>query len=138
MYHAKGEGIDKGPFELDIEYWCIKLGFSKTQAVVLELVSELLEATPSTSSTSEYIVWMDNLFTSVKLLTQLKKLGVGAAGTVRTTNTKRELLEQGFTSGEADAVFEAGDSQLSLMDSSMDRSIDIKLSSVSTSACFNL
>ena len=131
MYHAKGEGIDKGPFELDIEYWCIKLGFSKTQAVVLELVSELLEATPSTSSTSEYIVWMDNLFTSVKLLTQLKKLGVGAAGTVRTTNTKRELLEQGFTSGEADAVFEAGDSQLSLMDSSMDRSIDIKLSSVS-------
>jgi len=136
MYHSKGEGIDKGPHNLDVERWVKGLGFSKTQAVVLDLVSRLLHTTPSSSS--RFIVWLDNLFTSVKLLSQLKKLGVGAAGTVRTTNTKRELLEQGFTSGDADAVFEAGDSQLSSMDSSMDRSIDIKLSSVSTSACFNL
>ena len=33
---------------------------------------------------------MDNLFTSVKLLTRLRELGIGGVGTVRTTKTERE------------------------------------------------
>jgi hypothetical protein len=57
---------------------------------------------------------MDNLFTSVKLLSQLKKMGIGAAGTVRTGKTKRELLEEGFSAGQAEVVFEAGGSTESL------------------------
>ena len=66
MYHSKGEGIDKGPHNLDVERWVKGLEFSKTQVVVLDLVSNLLLSTPSSSS--KYIVWIDNLFTSVKLL----------------------------------------------------------------------
>ena len=37
---------------------------------------------------------MDNLFTSAKLLAQLKEEGFGAAGTVRTTKTAREEIEE--------------------------------------------
>jgi len=39
-----------------------------------------------------HVVWLDNLFTSVKLLTRLREEGIGGAGTVRTTRTKREEL----------------------------------------------
>ena len=41
-----------------------------------------------------HIVWLDNLFTSAWLLTILRELGFGAAGTVRTTKTKREEQEE--------------------------------------------
>ena len=40
----------------------------------------------------KHIVWLDNLFTSVKLFKRLRGLGIGAAGTVRTTRTKREEM----------------------------------------------
>jgi len=47
-------------------------------------------------------------------------MGIGAVGTVRTCKTRRELLEEGFTSGEAELLFAAestrnsvGDSQVS-------------------------
>jgi hypothetical protein len=46
----------------------------------------------------KHIVWLDNLFTSVKLLTRLRELGIGGAGTVRRTKTKRE--EQGDLEGD--------------------------------------
>jgi len=39
-----------------------------------------------------HIVWLDNLFSSVKLFERLQTLGIGAAGTVRTTKTKREEM----------------------------------------------
>ena len=39
----------------------------------------------------KHVVWLDNLFTSVKLLTRLRGLGIGGAGTVRTTKTEREI-----------------------------------------------
>jgi hypothetical protein len=42
----------------------------------------------------KHIVWLDNLFTSVKLLNQLRQEGIGAVGTVRTTKTRREVVEE--------------------------------------------
>ena len=39
-----------------------------------------------------HVVWLDNLFTSVKLLTRLRELGIRGAGIIRTTKTKREEL----------------------------------------------
>jgi hypothetical protein len=106
IYHAKGEG--NGPWDIDLDRWVKGLGFSKTQAVVLDLIEELITKAPQGGK--DFIIWMDNLFTSVKLLSQLKKMGIGAAGTVRTTKTKRELLEEGFSTSQAEAVFEVGGS----------------------------
>ena len=42
-----------------------------------------------------HTVWLDNLFTSARLLKRLRDLGIGGAGTVRTTKTKREEKEPG-------------------------------------------
>jgi hypothetical protein len=41
-----------------------------------------------------HTVWIDNLFTSSKLLSTLRNYGIGAAGTVRTGQTKREENEE--------------------------------------------
>lgn len=43
----------------------------------------------------KHIVWLNNLFTSVKLLTRLRELGIGGVGTVRTTKTEREQKGKG-------------------------------------------
>ena len=40
-----------------------------------------------------HIIWLDTLFTSARLLSQLDSEGFGAAGTVRTTSTRREELK---------------------------------------------
>jgi len=96
LWHAKGD--KKGPVDLDPSFTEDE-GFSKTQAVVLDLLTQ------RDSKTNErlypprkHVVWLDNLFTSVKLLTRLRDLGIGGAGTVRTTRTKRE--EQGDLEGD--------------------------------------
>ena len=39
-----------------------------------------------------YIIWLDNLFISVKLLTKLHNIGIGGIGTVWTTKTKYKEL----------------------------------------------
>ena len=85
LYHCKG--VDHGPVDLN-EFFTKKLGFSKTQAVVLDLLSQ-----HGISDDFQHIVWLDNLFTSSRLLTQLEDDGFGAAGTVRTTRTEREKKE---------------------------------------------
>ena len=85
MHHAKGE--KNGPVDLE-DYWTKWLGFSKTEAVVLDLVTQ-----EGICSKNKHIVWLDNLFTSTRLLQQLKEEGFGAAGTVRTTKTAREDIE---------------------------------------------
>ena len=82
LYHAKGD--QKGPVDLD-DFWTEDLGFSKTQAVVLDLVKQ-----HGISDNFQHIIWLDNLFTSSRLLRQLKTEGFGAAGTVRTLKTARE------------------------------------------------
>ena len=73
MWHAKGD--KKGPVDLDESF--INEGFSKTQAVVLDL---LLQKDAKTEERlyppGKHVVWLDNLFTSVKLLTKLRGLGI--------------------------------------------------------------
>ena len=85
LYHCKGD--NKGPVDLN-DFFTKELGFPKTQAVVLDLLSQ-----HGISDQFQHIVWLDNLFTSVRLLTQLEDDGFGAVGTVRTTRTKREVKE---------------------------------------------
>ena len=92
MWHSKGSKKDEGPVDLD-DYWTKNLGFSKTQAVVLDLVSQ-----EGISKDNFHVIWLDNLFTSTPLFTQLKHEGFAAAGTARLGQTKREKTEQ--TAGE--------------------------------------
>ncbi len=70
-----------------------KYCFSKTQAVVLDLLLQEDESGKRCLPPGKHIVWLDNLFTSVQLFIVLRLLGIGAAGTVRTTTTKREIIE---------------------------------------------
>ena len=86
MYHAKGDRL--GPVDLD-DFWTEDRGFSKTQAVVLDLVSQ-----EGVRNDNYHIIWLDNLFTSASLLTELKKEGFGGAGTVRISKTAREEDEE--------------------------------------------
>lgn len=86
MWHAKGN--DAGPIDLD-DFWTDDLGFSKTQSVVLDLLKQ-----EGISDNGAHIVWLDNLFTSARLLTTLKAEGFGGAGTVRTSKTAREEIEE--------------------------------------------
>lgn len=86
LYHAKGDRL--GPIDLD-DFWTDNLGFSKTQAVVLDLVTQ-----QGVLGGFHHIIWLDNLFTSARLLRQLKLEGFGAAGTVRTSKTVRETIEE--------------------------------------------
>ena len=79
LWHVKGDGKDEGPQGLQ-KAW-EKQGFSKTQAVVLELMTRM----PNRGK--GHAVHLDNLFTSSKLLTTLRQYGIGAAGTVRTGQT---------------------------------------------------
>ena len=76
LWHVKGDGKDEGPQGLHTTWE--KQGFSRTQAVVLELMSRM------PNQGRGHAVHLDNLFTSAKLLTILRQYSIGAAGTVRT------------------------------------------------------
>jgi hypothetical protein len=39
---------------------------------------------------SKHVVWLDNLFTSVRLLQRLRELGISGAGIVRLIKIKRK------------------------------------------------
>jgi len=41
-----------------------------------------------------YTIWLDNLFTSIKLLYQLWELGIGGVGIVRTIKMKCKELDK--------------------------------------------
>ena len=69
--------------------WIKTLGFSKTQAVVLNSLKQR-----GISDDFRHVVWLDNLFTSARLLTVLRELEFEAAGTECTTKTKREEHEE--------------------------------------------
>ena len=86
LYHAKGDKL--GPVDLD-DFWIEDLGFSKTQGVVFDLVKQY-----GIADTFRHIIWLDNLFTSARLLKQLKQEGFGAAGTIRIQKTAREEKEE--------------------------------------------
>jgi hypothetical protein len=82
--------VDIDTFWTDKEYgYC----FSKTQAVVLDLLLQADGTGMRRLQPGQHIVWLDNLFTSIQLFTVLRQVGIGAAGTVRTTTTKREIIE---------------------------------------------
>lgn len=87
LFHIKGQNKGDGPQDLD-DYWTNWLGFTKTQAIVLDLVSQ-----DGISKDHFHIIWLDNLFTSARLLTRLEDKGFGAAETVRTSTTRREDIE---------------------------------------------
>ena len=87
LWHARGDKA--GPVDLDETF--TEEGFSKTQAVVLDLLTQHdTESNEPLYPPRKHVVWLDNLFTSVKLLTRLRELGIRGAGTVRTTRTERE------------------------------------------------
>ena len=89
LWHARGDKA--GPIDLD-ETFTEEEGFSKTQAVVLDLLTQRdAESNEPLYPPGKHVVWLDNLFTSVKLLTRLRGLGIGGVGTVRTTKTEREI-----------------------------------------------
>lgn len=88
LWHGKGSKAEDGPYKLPA-HWMKEEGFSKTQAVVLELLARQLGL-----AKNKHIIWLDNLFTSHDLLAFMREyMGIGAAGTVRITKTKREEEE---------------------------------------------
>ena len=88
LFHSKGSAKGQGPYRLDT-YWTREEKFTPTEAVVLDLLLRRQEEGSSFSGNC-HIIWIDNLFTSVKLLERLRQEGIGGAGTVRTVRTKRE------------------------------------------------
>ena len=69
MFHAKG--AKKGLYNLDKVY-IKEEGFSKTQVVVLNLLLQRDDLTNKLLyPPNKHIVWLNNLFTSVKLLSRL-------------------------------------------------------------------
>ena len=60
LFHAKGDRLR--PIDLD-DFWTDNLGFLKTQAVVLDLVTQ-----QGVLGGFYHIIWLDNLFTSARLL----------------------------------------------------------------------
>jgi len=92
LWHARG---DKAGL-VDLDETFTEEGFSKTQAVVLDLLTQRdAELNEPLYPLGKHVVWLDNLFTSVKLLTRLRELGIEAAGTVRTTGAGREKKGRG-------------------------------------------
>ena len=82
-FHAKGTGKDDGPFNLDPQWQ--KKGFSATEAVVLDLARS---TNPNLLKPNMHIIWLDNLFTRIRLLDELRNVGIRAAGIVRPSSNK--------------------------------------------------
>jgi hypothetical protein len=83
LWHYKGD--DFGPVDLNLKW--VEIGFTKTEAIVLTLMERL----PNKGKGS--IIYIDNLFTSTRLLRRLREMGIGGSGTCRDTKTAREETE---------------------------------------------
>ena len=68
-------------------------GFFKMQAVVLDFLLQELNGKWYFDK-NKHIIWLDNLFISVKLLHQLYEEGIGPVGIVQTTKTRHEVVEE--------------------------------------------
>lgn len=96
-FHTKGSKAGDGPYKLS-PYWRSE-GFNPTHAVVADMALDYRDSGASESErerllpAGKHVIWLDNLFTTIKLLERLRRDGVGAAGTVRTSSTPRELKE---------------------------------------------
>ena len=87
LFHVPGAGKGSGPQGLRDE-WKKFTEIPPTQKVVLELAVRMRD------QGKNHCIWMDNLFTSQKLLLELRNRGIAGAGTVRnsTNLTKREQM----------------------------------------------
>ena len=80
MFYVKSN--NKGLVDLD-QYQVEEKGFLKTQAVVIDfLTQENPKMGQHLYQPNMHTVWLNNLFTSIKLLCRLWKLEIGGAGTV--------------------------------------------------------
>ena len=69
LWHARGNKA--GPVNLD-KTFTKEEGFLKTQAVVLNLLTQCnVELNKPLYPPGKHVVWLNNLFISIKLLTQL-------------------------------------------------------------------
>jgi hypothetical protein len=93
IWHVKGDGTNDGPQFKNPK--SIPKGFSKTTGVVFESLSSL------PNNGKGLTVWLDNLFTETTLCRALRNDGIGCAGTVRTSKTPREYMEEDGLSPEA-------------------------------------
>ncbi|EKG08982.1 Pectate lyase catalytic [Macrophomina phaseolina MS6] len=103
MFHSNGEG----PWDLD-EYYTdeqYEINLTQTAAVVPDLVAQLCPHELPFDS-PKYIVWIDNLLTSARLMTTLRNENIGAAGTVRMGKTQREKNEEKAASKKKQATKE--------------------------------
>ena len=85
LFHVRTGPTKKdsqGPQGLRKEWSSLEI--PPTQQVVIELMSKL------DGEGAGHCVWLDNLFTSEKLLTALRNRGIGGAGTVRLGQTQSE------------------------------------------------
>lgn len=98
IYHAKGG--DKGLWDLD------PFGSKNTASLLLKAPS--LTFWLHWITKAKTTVWLDNLFTDSRVLEVLRdRNGCGAAGTVRTLKTKRDLMEEGLSESDIDSNIEA-------------------------------
>ena len=87
LQHARGDKA--GLVNLDETF--TEEGFLKMQAVVLDLLTQRnAELNEPLYPPGKHVVWLNNLFISVKLLARLQELGIRGAGTVYTTKTERK------------------------------------------------
>ena len=85
LFHSKGDNKGDGPYRLNPQWK--REGFSATEAVVLDLVNDVLKP-------HQHIVWLDNLFTKVRLLERLRQMKIGAAGTCRPSHNQTPREER--------------------------------------------
>ena len=95
LWHSKGVG----PEGLT-NYFTKKRGFANTQALVLELATTKDSDGARLLARNKHHIWLDNLFTTSALLAELRRHSIGASGTVRTTSTKAELIEDANVDGD--------------------------------------
>ena len=77
-FYAKGDSKHDGPYRLNPQ-WKAK-GFSATEAVVLDLA---ISINPDLLRPNMHIIWLDNLFTKIRLLEELRRANIGVIGTCR-------------------------------------------------------
>ena len=89
LFYAKGD--KKGLIDFNTTF--TKKGFLKIQAVVLNLLFQCnIDTDKPFYPPRYYIVWLNNLFINVKLLTKLCNIGIRNIGTIYTTKIKRKKL----------------------------------------------
>ena len=106
-FHSKGQGPTNGPYKISPAWRTA--GFSATHSVVLDMVLDHKagDVNQRLLLPGRHIIWLDNLFTTIPLLERLRTAGIGAAGTVRTSKTPREISEAATNKSTSQASSQA-------------------------------